>query len=324
MLEKLLQSVEIIQALGDNPNTDDGLSSEELKMKFDEAARIIKSYLNDILVPYINKQSEALSKELDPSLTRDDLAAQAKAVGDALKNYLPKSGGTMSGAIAMGGNKITGLGAPTQSADAVNKEYADKMLPKSGGVMTGHMLSNLGSQNEDISGGYVAAERRAFVEAYEGNNIYGPRRQLILSSRSAEADIKNALLFQQIGDTEQTVYTIYGTHNPPGMTLLWQNASPSSSFPAQVLSIPAMAKYNAIVMLFNRTGGDTFVSMAHRYTAESLSQTVSSVRYVDGAFYASSRPIGISFENCAISFGDGLQNGVVHNARAIPYAVYGL
>ena len=38
---------------------------------------------------------------------------------------LPKSGGTMSGAIAMGTNKITGLGTPTSDADAATKKYVD-------------------------------------------------------------------------------------------------------------------------------------------------------------------------------------------------------
>lgn len=89
MLEKLKQSVEIIQALGDNPNIDDGLSSEELKMKFDEAARIIKAYLNESLVPYVNQLSESMVKQLDATLTRPDLAAQAQAVGNALKKYAP-------------------------------------------------------------------------------------------------------------------------------------------------------------------------------------------------------------------------------------------
>jgi len=42
---------------------------------------------------------------------------------DALKLNL--SGGTMSGAIAMGTNKITGLGTPTADADAVTKSYVD-------------------------------------------------------------------------------------------------------------------------------------------------------------------------------------------------------
>ncbi len=42
---------------------------------------------------------------------------------DALKLNL--SGGTMSGAIAMGTNKITGLGTPTSTADAATKGYVD-------------------------------------------------------------------------------------------------------------------------------------------------------------------------------------------------------
>jgi uncharacterized protein (DUF697 family) len=43
---------------------------------------------------------------------------------------LPKAGGTMSGEIAMGTNKITGLGAPTNANDAATKTYVD-------GVITG-------------------------------------------------------------------------------------------------------------------------------------------------------------------------------------------
>jgi hypothetical protein len=42
---------------------------------------------------------------------------------------LPLSGGTMSGAIAMGTSKITGLGTPTTSTDAATKAYADLMVP---------------------------------------------------------------------------------------------------------------------------------------------------------------------------------------------------
>ena len=58
--------------------------------------------------------------------TSTSLAATAnaikvtKAVAD---NALPKGGGTMTGAIAMGTKKITGLGDPTSDQDAATKKY---------------------------------------------------------------------------------------------------------------------------------------------------------------------------------------------------------
>lgn len=42
---------------------------------------------------------------------------------------LPLSGGTMSGAIAMGSNKISGLATPTSDADAATKKYVDDAIP---------------------------------------------------------------------------------------------------------------------------------------------------------------------------------------------------
>jgi hypothetical protein len=62
---------------------------------------------------------------------------------------LPLAGGTMSGAIAMGTSKITGLGDPTAAQDAATKTYVDTAdalkLNLAGGTMSGAL--NMGSQN---------------------------------------------------------------------------------------------------------------------------------------------------------------------------------
>jgi hypothetical protein len=52
-------------------------------------------------------------------------AANKGYVDTQVANRLALSGGTMSGAIAMGSNKITGLGTPTADQDAATKAYVD-------------------------------------------------------------------------------------------------------------------------------------------------------------------------------------------------------
>lgn len=103
-IPELTADMEVIQKLGRRPNTDDGLTEAGFKAKFDEAGIAIKKFINEKVVPAIN----------DYVVSTDGL--------------LDKSGGTMTGAIAMGGNKVTGLGTPSDNADAANKSYVDTSL----------------------------------------------------------------------------------------------------------------------------------------------------------------------------------------------------
>jgi hypothetical protein len=61
--------------------------------------------------------------ELASALGND--ASFSTTVTNSLATKLPLAGGTMSGAIAMGTNKITGLGTPTTTTDAATKAYVD-------------------------------------------------------------------------------------------------------------------------------------------------------------------------------------------------------
>lgn len=105
----------------------------------------------------VNAQDAATKNYVDTSVanlidsapgTLDTLNELAAALGDdpdfattittSIAAKLPLAGGTMTGAIAMGTSKITGLGDPTANQDAATKNYVDtNFLDLSGGTMTG-------------------------------------------------------------------------------------------------------------------------------------------------------------------------------------------
>jgi hypothetical protein len=64
--------------------------------------------------------------ELAAALGND--ASFSTTVTNSIAGKLPLAGGTMSGAIAMGTNKITGLGNPTNAQDAATKYYIDNVI----------------------------------------------------------------------------------------------------------------------------------------------------------------------------------------------------
>jgi hypothetical protein len=60
--------------------------------------------------------------------TLDEIAAALADTANFSDTVVLKSGSTMSGALAMGTNKITGLGTPTVSTDAATKNYVDTVV----------------------------------------------------------------------------------------------------------------------------------------------------------------------------------------------------
>lgn len=89
-IPKLLKDLAIVSKLGDNPGSDNGLSTSAFRATFDEAALLIQSYINNELLPALNMFTN------------------------------PAEGLDMTGPINMNGQALGGLNAPTEDDQAVN------------------------------------------------------------------------------------------------------------------------------------------------------------------------------------------------------------
>lgn len=93
------KDVNIVSKLDDDPNNTGGLTAAEFKARFDEAAGLIKAWLNGTHVPELQKLADIVAiietvKTLQTELTSDDSAIPTSAA--VLKAIQDAGGGDMS------------------------------------------------------------------------------------------------------------------------------------------------------------------------------------------------------------------------------------
>jgi hypothetical protein len=134
--------------------------------------------------------------------TLDTLNELAAALGDdpdfattitnSIATKLPLAGGTMTGAIAMSTNKITGVGDPTAAQDVSSKAYTDQQdalqVTKSGDSMSGNLA--MGSNN--ITGLATPTANDHAVNKSYADNILGSSTAAATSASNAATSASNA------------------------------------------------------------------------------------------------------------------------------------
>ena len=100
-----------------------------------------KGYVDTSIANVIDAAPAALDTLNELAAALGDDANFSTTITNSIATKLPLAGGTMTGAIAMGTNKVTGLAEPTANQDAATKNYVDSAdalkLNLSGGTLSG-------------------------------------------------------------------------------------------------------------------------------------------------------------------------------------------
>ena len=151
-----------------------------------------KGYVDATVAAVIDSAPAALDTLNELAAALGDDANFAGTVTTALATKLPLAGGTMTGAIAMGTSKITGLGNPTAAQDAATKSYVDTAdalkLNLSGGTMSGAIAMGT---NKITGLGTPTADADATTKLYV-DGILGSGESAAASAAAAATSASNA------------------------------------------------------------------------------------------------------------------------------------
>ena len=137
---------------------------------------VTKGYVDQEVTDLVGSAPGVLNTLNELAAALGDDANFSTTITNSVAGKLPKSGGTMTGAIAMGSNKVTGVGTPTANADATNKSYVDTVdatkLNKSGDNMSGDLVMGSNavtstanpSTNDELS-------RKGYVDAQDATKL---------------------------------------------------------------------------------------------------------------------------------------------------------
>jgi len=160
-------------AIGNNVGT--GLSYNDSTGAISVDTTTIQARVADVSdteIGYLNGVTSAIQTQIDSKQAKVTdvsdteigyLNGVTSAIQTQLDAKLALAGGTMTGAIAMGTNKITGLGTPTDSGDAATKAYVDAVSeglhihPAARAAVLTNIAIATALENGDTAGGVTLA-----------------------------------------------------------------------------------------------------------------------------------------------------------------------
>ena len=124
----------------------------------------------------------------------------------------------------------------------------------------------------------------------------------------------------------EQVFTVGKISGGVTMELLWENARPTSEFAAQTITVPNMAEYDMIRIVFDLSNGgsawDFYIGEVRNGNSDRCCTT--GAFYASSACYVANRSYAVDWSNQRITFEAGSQNGSDHAGRMVPVVVYGI
>ena len=180
-----------------------------------------KAYVDTEVANVVDSAPATLDTLNELAAALNDDANFSTTVTNSIATKLPLAGGTMTGAIAMGTNKITGAGDPTAAQDVATKSYVDTNFQGTDAGLT--YLDGLNFTNEATFKTNVNLEIGVDVQAYDADTAKTDAAQTFTAAQRGEITALTfaATMTPNLNDSNNFSVTLTGTGriaNPTNQT----------------------------------------------------------------------------------------------------------
>lgn len=320
-LEYCTAQTNVISSLADKPNAQSGMTAAQLKAKFDAADAAIKAYINDTLVPYVNETlgaaiGAAAEDVGDGAVTESKLATSA-VTADKIANSAVTS--AKIGAGAVGTAKLADGSITTE------KLASSLVVP----------IANGGTGNTT---GLAASATKLATAQVLRTNLSKVTAAYFDGTTNASIGVSGILPIDYGGTGASTAGNALANLGGISITKLWENASPTSAFAAQTISLDLSGYDFVDIVYYGRTGPNDALSANGYYTARcpvgefgSL-QVATLIGGTASYHWISCRAFEVTTSGIEFGYGRYIyfsyttagDNGGYSETTNIPYRIYGI
>ena len=164
------------------------------------------------LVQVVRNTSDESRAEILSLLQQLNNLVNGDTVGElilAINDKLPKSGGNMTGNLGMSGNRVMGLGTPTDSGDAASKEYVDGKRVVFTATITTTWPGSAAPYVQSISvPGILSADFPHIAPVYSGDYATAVAERESWNMINAAASVDGAITFVCFEEKPTTAITV--------------------------------------------------------------------------------------------------------------------